>query len=315
MEINRFLQSISKSDYNTVPEKLLEKVFQKEYTLKSLDISARTLQSWYDSKLLPYDILNEKRHRFNFVELFWLNMIIDLRKFGLPLNTIRIVKSQLLREFSLDEFIKELSFDEAINILEIFNLWEEDKKEVFHKWFKELKNNKEVIPFNELLESDFPPLTDLFLILVQIMLAEEKFFITISDLGQVEEFKKDEASQLLVYLGYKAKIVMPLSSFFYQYVEDIKNLDFLQGMGILNRFEIDLIKVIHRGEFDKVTVKFKDKKAEMLEFTKQVKQADLGKINNIVARKKYQEIIIKTESGDIRYANVTQKVKLSDDKK
>ena len=36
----------------------------------------------------------------------------------------------------------------------------------------------------------------------------------------------------------------------------------------------------------------------------------MGKINNIVARKLYQEITIKTDSGDVRYANVTKKVKL-----
>lgn len=310
MDIDKFVRSFEKLDYNQIPEKLLEKVFEKEYTLKSLDVSSRTLQSWFDSELLPYDELKGKKHWFNFVHLIWLYIVSELRNFGLPLKTIRNVKKKLLEEFSLEEFIILLDFDEAVAFLEIFNIWDDSKTEDLRQWLKEVKANKEVVSLEELLGITFPPLTELFLLLVQLILGEERFYLTITEQGHVEDFTASQAPDLLMYLGYKTKIILPLNSFFYKYVEDIRNIEFLKEVGILNKFEIDLLKVIHSGDFDKVSIKFKDKKMDILEYSKQIKKADLGKINNVLARKQYQEIIIKTEDGDMRYANVTQKVKI-----
>ena len=228
----------------------------------------------------------------------------------MPLNTIRNVKNHLLDEFSLEDYVRIINYDEAVVILDIFNVWDESKADDLKEWMKAAKQGQDVISLEEFLGKSFFPLSELFLLLVQLILAEDKFFLTITQQGDVEDFTGKEASELLQHLGYETKIILPLNTFFYQYVEDIRHVDFLKDVGILNKFEADLIKIIQSGDFDKVTIKFRDKKMDSLEYSKQIKKADLGKLNTVLARKKYQEIIIKTESGDIRYANVTQKVKV-----
>ena len=313
MEISAFVKSLNELDYNQVPEKLLEKVFMRDYTLRSLEIlevSARTLQSWYDNKLLPYEVLKGKKHTFNFVQLIWMYIVHELRKFGLPLNKIRKAKEYLLEEYSMEDFIRPLDVVGAIDVLKIFNVYDEYKEAEFKSWFKQLKKGEYVISLKDLFEKEIPQVSILFTLLVQLILGSEQFFLTIDQNGHVEEFSSDEAPKLSQFIGISTKIVLPLNAFFYKYIEDYRNLDFLREIGMINKIEADLLQLIHNGDYDTITIKFKNKKADILELSNRLKRADMGRINNIVARKQYQEITIKTDSGDVRYANVTKKVKL-----
>lgn len=311
MEISSFISSLKKLDYNQVPTKLMEKAFQKQYTLKSLDVSARTLQSWFDSGLLPYDKLYKgQKHWFNFVHLIWLYIVRELRVFGLPLKAIKKAKEQLLEEYTVEEMIFRLDVNESISILEIFNIYDESKESEYRAWFKKFKNGEKADSLQELFGKEIPLLSDLFILLVQLILGEDRFFLTIDRDGHVEEFSSDQASSFNQFIGFSTKIVLPLNSFFYQYVGEAKHLVFLNEIGMINKIEADLLNRVHQGDYDKITIKFSNKKMDMAEYSRQIKKTDIQKIINIVARKQYQELNIKTEDGDIRYLNVTQKVKI-----
>lgn len=310
MEINSFIKSLNDLEYDQMPERLLDRVFKKDYSLKSLNIEARRLQSWYENGLLPYEVLKGKKHTFNFVHLIWLYIVHELREFGMPTNTIRKAKEELLGEYSIEEFIRQLNVIEAIDVLKIFNVYDHTKEVGFKSWFKQFKKGENVVSLEDFFDKEIPRLSNLFTLLVQLMLGSERFFLTVDRNGHVEEFSSDEASDFNRFIGYSTKIVLPLNSFFYQFVGDAKHLGFLNEIGMINSIEADLLRRIHSEDFDEISIKYKDKKIEHLEFSKQLKVADIRRISNIIARKQYLELQIKTVDGNIRYANVTKKIKL-----
>lgn len=310
MEINAFVKSLNDLDYDQVPDRLLDWVFKKDYSLKSLDIEARRLQSWYDNGLLPYEVLKGKKHTFNFVQLIWLYIVNELRKFGMPLKTIKTAKEELLNEYTMEEFILQLNIVEAIDVLKIFNLYDETKETDFKSWFKQFKKGENVVSLGEFFEKKVPILSNLFTMLVQLMLGSERFFLTIDRDGHVEEFTSGQAPDFNQFIGYSSRIVLPINSFFYQYVGEVTHLDFLNDIGMINKIEAELLRRIHDGNYDKITIKYKGKKMEFLEFSQRLEKADIRRISNIIARKQYLELQIKTEDGDIRYTNVTRKYRL-----
>ena len=313
MKISAFVKSLNNLDYNKVPEKLLEKVFSKDYSLRALEIlevKARTLQSWYDNNLLPYKVLKGKKHTFNFVQLIWMYIVHELRKFGLPLYKIRKVKEYLLEEYLMEDFIRPLDLVGAIDVLKTFNVYDEYKEVEFKSWFKQLKKGEYVDSLENLFKKEIPKVSILFVLLIELILGSEQFFLSIDQDGNVQEFSSGQAPKLSQSIGLSTKIVLPLNAFFYKYIEDYRNIDFLKEIGMINKIEADLLQLIHNGDYDTITIKFRDKKADVLELSKDLKYADMGRINNIVARKKYQDITIKTDKGNIRYANVTKKIKL-----
>ena len=148
--------------------------------------------------------------------------------------------------------------DEAISILQIFNVYDESKESEFKAWFKQFKKGEKGDSLEKFLGKETPMLSDLFTLLVQLILGDERFFLTIDRNGNVENFSSDQAPELSQFIGLSTKIVLPLNAFFYMYVEDIKHMDFLKEIGMINKIEADLLQLIHRGEFDAITIKFRD---------------------------------------------------------
>lgn len=77
---------------------------------------------------------------------------------------------------------------------------------------------------------------------------------------------------------------------------------------LLNEKELDIIRTIRKGDYDAVTVKFKDGKIDRLEETKDINIEE--KITDILRENEFQNIEIKRKNGNIVSVKSTVKRKL-----
>lgn len=84
------------SDANN--SKLHNLIREKRYTVKDSDISYRVINHWDDKGLLPKGVQDEdeKWRKFSFVEVVWLEVLKELRSFGLSLESIAKIKEDTL---------------------------------------------------------------------------------------------------------------------------------------------------------------------------------------------------------------------------
>jgi len=106
-----------------------EKLFDDIFGLSDLSITARVLNHWKDSGLLPdkgsaisehqdkigaknTDREKGKRNKFNFFELIYLFIVQDLREFGFSLQNIKKVKETLLEKKDIVSELNNFSKDD-----------------------------------------------------------------------------------------------------------------------------------------------------------------------------------------------------------
>ena len=84
------IEDFSEEDF----EQILKQVFNSEFTIKDVGISHRWITHWEKQGLLinPKPEKNEKWRRFNTFEFVWLRLIVEMRKFNIPLEVIRKLK-------------------------------------------------------------------------------------------------------------------------------------------------------------------------------------------------------------------------------
>lgn len=94
-------------------DKFLE---EKQYRAKNLPISSKVLMNW-KSKGLLFQMINNKWHQFNFIEICWFNLVYKLRSFGLPVKYIQSIKKVFENDISLKEVVKEILVNKSNAIL------------------------------------------------------------------------------------------------------------------------------------------------------------------------------------------------------
>ena len=78
-----------------------ESIRKKYYTASDTGISYRVLNHWDKKGLLPKNLRQNRGWRkFNFIENVWIQVIVELRNFGLPLEKIaKVYKNIMNRDF------------------------------------------------------------------------------------------------------------------------------------------------------------------------------------------------------------------------
>jgi len=68
------------------------------------NVSPRVITNWLQKDVIKIDDSDiGKIKRFNRLENIWLNLVIDLRKFGVPLNSLKYIRTQLF-EYTVNDF-------------------------------------------------------------------------------------------------------------------------------------------------------------------------------------------------------------------
>ncbi len=109
------MKNIKKSNLLSLNEKLNEQIYSIKYIT---GISKQVLNKWKNELLIPLYESNDKGWlKYSLVDILWIGIIEELKKFGYTFEKILIVKKQLLH---LDEIIE--NDDDDGEQIELINL-------------------------------------------------------------------------------------------------------------------------------------------------------------------------------------------------
>ncbi|MBK7308858.1 MAG: hypothetical protein IPI88_18835 [Chitinophagaceae bacterium] len=132
MEQLNFKLDPHNEEQKELSELLLTRQYSKE-ALQYIPNLARTLNIYKVYKT-NHSVLPErpKKTKFTFVELVWIKMVFDLRRFGLDFDVIKELKDFLFSKIEKESILKEIEKKRQKIDVMLQNI-SSDKKEIFYK--------------------------------------------------------------------------------------------------------------------------------------------------------------------------------------
>lgn len=268
------------------------------FTLKDTVIPYRSVNHWESQNLLSSEVGTKgKKRTFSFVEYMWLHVVNELRTIGISIPLLKKVKDEIFKAYSakgvLDllkanpEFLDKLPDDEdkaaLATLLQSGDLEERitgKGASFFELFICETVVNK--IPLSIVIFSDgywFPWYED-----------------------KVELYSKEDIEKK----AYDTHVTVSLSKIIKNFLVDEKSVYILPKLKLFETHEMKLLEIISSGEYEAITINFKEKKIKSLEMVKA--QHVKRRIVDILTENAYQDIVIKTHKGMVTTIKNTVKL-------
>ena len=252
-------------------------------------------------------VLN-KPSRMNLVFYFYLNIILDLKAFGLNKNRLHKVKSYLFSEVSILEALIEpdlstISLTESLTNLINESDFEDSKiKETLlgkinsGKFINDLENKNVSL---------------LFLNIFKLISKSHDIYLLIDvnmDAMFVDEMEL--SSQNLIDLAKDSRIIIPLKQYLFKFIGGYFKHDFVSRAKLLSNKDIMILEQLKKNDIDSITVKFHKEVPNIMEVRKQKKVQIQSRLSEVLFKGGFEDIILKTKQGSIYYSQLTTKTKL-----
>jgi DNA-binding transcriptional MerR regulator len=286
----------------------------KEFIVQDVEISSRVFNHWVKEGIVDVTASNTRVvHTFNLVELIWLKLIKRLRDFGYPIEKLKILKDFLITPYDFGSLLKNLTKAEKVKFLKrIDKAFLKDDSEK-----QKLKKTVE-IEFESIREND-PSLKIcfMFMIITEFLLYRRDVRLLIDlnakfviDTGDVDNFNLENEMKQIEFDG-ESYLNISLISLFRSIVMDEKNIKYIKENRLLNENELHILSLLREGKAKSITIKFKNQKPNIIEVTQEQKIYAEARLSEVMLNRGYQDIIIKTENGNIAVTNITTKKKLN----
>ncbi len=289
------------------------------YTISDTNLSSRQINYWEEQKILLFKHRQHYAHKFSFKELLWLRLVSKLREFSIGFDTIRQIKEELFKDTKLAEYLYEPQFKEYLDIaLDNTELTELEKREI--------KANRELLTKNPNLSINY-----FDIIINQLLDSKNRVSLIIAiktiTMEREELQRSDSAYWLTLFVPEKLNSLTKeqnyLDIFTHNHISISLN-DLLQDVifGIdykklpknlieLTDSEQLLLDYIRSGEYKSISIRFNDnKKPYLAELTEIKKLKKESRLYEIIYKRAYQEIEIKTQDGEIYSCKSINKIKL-----
>lgn len=292
---------IEERRYDKILE-LCERLLQKSFIGTDTGVAYRSINHWEKFGLIDDGREEAQRwRRFSFVEFIWIRMIDEMRKMGLPMETIKIVKGHLFQPADIVDLILHLN-------------------SIYHPGGKQ---HPDLVAGREAMEKDMKARLDgghegqqvegnwlQHLILSSIVKRCPVILVVFEDgtpFAIHEEptfFMKPEH---LDRLSFQSHLRIPITGIIKEFLVGGLSIERIGDLKILEPNEQTVLRIIHSGLYDSVTVNFKDQKMKSLEMRQS--QEVTKKIVDVLAGGKYQDISIVQHEGQITKIENTLKYK------
>ena len=318
IEIDPFtlFQSVDNNVGNETPENIIQldlKLMQPILKVGDTGISSKNLLHWKTNGLL----LDYKHNiggwtRFNFLQYVWLQVIKELREFGLSLEIVKKVKDGLIFPDALyKEAIKKYSVSEL----------KKDKKNNGTP-LNEMKTFSEYAVFHESTSHYNNVLTDCIIRRINIYLVVFKngdayFLEEGNDLlfkrynykgnSQYDKdfvLKKEEAR-------FRSNVCISITEIIRLFaLHDTQSLN-VNAIPILTEDEKQVIEHLKKNDLTELTVRVNDKKISLIEYTQSYNAVDLAsRFKDHILSDGYQDVRFKTKNGKSVHFTKTTSVKI-----
>jgi DNA-binding transcriptional MerR regulator len=315
--IDAMLESKDPLDLFRMIDETEELKLNRQFIMKDLGLTSRVFNHWIMTGLVTSTSkVGDYRYEFSFVELLWFNIVKELREYGFPLGKIKVVYQSLMEPFLFRESISNLSEEERNRMIEELEDHQENNPEYdeFIKKVKEELNNPQkpdenfkdvfLIPLHSYLASFMIDRSD-----IKFLINSDGKVLPVSDkLAVDQQWLKD----LMDKVGFEGDsyISISLFKFLRKFIQKKQNQQFAKDHHLLNENELYILSLIRDGKAKSINIKFEHQKPSLIEITKERKVQAETRIAEVLLGRGYQDIVIKTQDGNITFTNIITKKKL-----
>lgn len=112
------------------------------------------------------------------------------------------------------------------------------------------------------------------------------------------------------YYKNQPHIVIPINNYLLRFISHERYKDLLVPYKLIDDQEMLILDKVRSGEYKEIKIRFDKRNSITLELTQEKKIENAARLSEILLKKGYQELIVKTEVGTIKYGTITTKIKL-----
>ncbi|MFI5151654.1 MAG: hypothetical protein ACHQRM_18155, partial [Bacteroidia bacterium] len=225
--------------------------------------------------------------RFSFSDFIWIQLVDELRSFGVSLPVIKQIASEIYEPLPLKELFATLSKN-----LELIQVEHNDsEKEEFHERIKS----------GQYKETDFSvyKFNYLHLLIAEAIQTRSPVSLLIFKDGTWLPFMKEKENaypvEFLQKKEYSSYIRVSITETVFSHILEDYLIEYTEWLHLFTKQEEKLLQYIKAGDYKKVKVVFKSKKQEPIEIKKDKDSQE--EILRILRDKKYREFILTDKKG------------------
>lgn len=282
---------IGERRYDKILE-LLDRLLQKSFIGTDTGLPYRTINHWENVGLIDNDRSEARSwRRFSFVEFIWIKMIDEMRKAGLPVETIKAVRGHLFRPASLADLdihlrsVYRARGGRPPGKQEGAEAMEADMQARFEGGIEahEVEGNWLQHLILSTVLKRCPVILVVFTDGTPFAIHEEPgFFLT--------QEQQDR-------LTFETHLRVPVTGVVKEFLRGGLAIERIGDLHILEPNEQTVLRIIQSGQYESVTVTFKDKKMKGLHLRQS--QEVTRRIVDVLAAGKYQDIAIVQHEGQV----------------
>ena len=299
------LELINSPFVNELFEDIDKNLSEPLFTISDFDLNARDASYWDDKGILPRHCGKGKRRKYNLVQGTWIKLIQQLRELGVPTETIKKLKEQLLEEHvTLNDVLKDPKTREVVEL--------QLKKMGHLAAFLEAEKDE------ELMKNADKPIISLFEMMVKYCVVFRKPFalMVFPDGSYMPNSLKilrdlNEQCENVDDILNTPHMVVSISKAYQSLVVGWREKSFFQELGIITNQEKEILEVLKEPNLVSVEVRTKDGALDLLAICREHKLSPAARMSDIISKNGYHHIDIKTRNGNIVSYKNMQMQKLS----
>lgn len=265
-------------------------------------IAPRLITYWGKQELVrTQQKLKGKWQTLSFIDYVWLRIVDSLRQIGLPIPVIRQVKDEIfeiISAYQIAQFLKanselydKINREDRKKLTALLSTGESDQK---HR--EKGVSLFELLVFETVLNKS--PLS--------LVVFNDGYWFPWCE-GNASMYPQDDLERKI----YDTHVSVSIAKIIKEFLSD-DSLNFsLPSLPIFHPNEVKLLKMISKGEYESITINFKNQKMRSVEM---VKAQDVKKkIVDILTENAYQDIMIKTHKGMVTTIKNTVKLQFDED--
>lgn len=286
---------------------LMEVISKEKLSAKTLGVSYRTICHWDEKGIIRFKRDNpDSRRKYSFVDYIWIKVVSELRSFGVELPIIQKIVQEIYSPIPVRDVFSFLAenknaigmIEEQINEL---NLLEQTPVNLENK--KELQDYLAFLKSGEYKSADFTGIevhfNYLHAIIAEIIATKKPVSIIVFKNGDWFPFIKDNerlySEDLLYKKEYESQVSVSLTNLVFNFILEENMSGYYTEFNLMSPEEINLLDIVAKGKYKKITILYKSKKLPPIEILKSKSaQEELVKV---FRKKNYREFIV-TDNKD-----------------
>ena len=284
---------------------LMDILLEKKFTISDLNLSARVTSHWKKFGIIPGE--DGKWMKLDLFQLIWVEIVKDLREFGMHLPKIKKLMEFILPPISMFDLVDVLK--ENPHFLDSLNNPLVEKGKELRELIQEL-----FLLDEQTLKSKLKGLNTLSLFQLKILLAivtnlEFSLLVDQDGKSQLSLFgeSKSSPSNLMQNSPY---ITLPLNRYVNKFIVNTASEENLKEYRLLQKDEIKILSQIRRGDLKELKVIFgNDGKSKdiVLICTGSISENELINLAKSLRGRKYSELKLTTRDGNSVHYEYTQR--------